>query len=53
MVEALVVAGDEAEVRRRLLNLLSSGVDELLLSLVPVADEEGEFERLFKTVGSL
>ena len=37
LVKALVVAGDQAQVEQRLRELIASGLDELLLMLVPVA----------------
>jgi F420-dependent oxidoreductase-like protein len=53
LADALAVAGDEAEVRRQLLDLLGSGLDELLIMLVPVTDEEEERNRLLRMIGSL
>ncbi len=53
LVKALVVAGDQAQVERRLRELLASGLDELLLMLVPVADEAREREELLQVVGGL
>jgi F420-dependent oxidoreductase-like protein len=53
LVKTLVVAGNEAEVKKRLLELLASGLDELLLMLVPVADEAREREQLIQVIGSL
>ena len=53
LVNALIVAGDEAKVRQRLLDHLASGLDELLVTLVPVIDEESERKRLLRMTGSL
>jgi F420-dependent oxidoreductase-like protein len=53
LVKALVVAGNEAQVKKRLCELLASGLDELLLMLVPVADETREREQLIEVIGSL
>jgi alkanesulfonate monooxygenase SsuD/methylene tetrahydromethanopterin reductase-like flavin-dependent oxidoreductase (luciferase family) len=51
--EALVVAGSEDTVHQRLLDLLASGLDELLITLVPVVDEKSEREKLLHLIGSL
>jgi len=53
LVKALVVAGDQAQVEKRLRELIASGLDELLLMLVPVADEAREREQLVQVIGSL
>jgi F420-dependent oxidoreductase-like protein len=53
LVKALVVAGNEAQVEKRLRDLLASGLDELLLMLVPVSDEARELEQLMRVIGSL
>src|SRR6266516_3050731 len=53
LVKALVVAGNEAQVEKRLRELIASGLDELMLMLVPVADEEREREQLMQVIGSL
>ena len=53
LVKALVVAGDQAQVEKRLRELLVSGLDELLLMLVPVADEAREREQLIQVIASL
>jgi F420-dependent oxidoreductase-like protein len=53
LVKALMVAGDQAQVEKRLRELLASGLDELLLMLVPVADEAREREQLIQVIGSL
>jgi alkanesulfonate monooxygenase SsuD/methylene tetrahydromethanopterin reductase-like flavin-dependent oxidoreductase (luciferase family) len=51
LVESLVVSGDEATVRARLGELLASGLDELLVMPVPVADAAGERARLARLLG--
>ncbi len=51
LVKALVVAGDQAQVEKRLRELIASGLDELLL--VPVADEAREREQLLQIIASL
>src|SRR6266705_1949385 len=53
LVKALVVAGNEAQVEKRLRELIASGLDELLLMLVPVADEVREREQLMQVICSL
>jgi alkanesulfonate monooxygenase SsuD/methylene tetrahydromethanopterin reductase-like flavin-dependent oxidoreductase (luciferase family) len=53
LVKALMVAGEQAQVEKRLRKLLASGLDELLLMLVPVADEAREREQLIQVIGSL
>ncbi len=52
-VKALVVAGDQAQVEKRLRELIASGLDELMLMLVPVADEAGERGQLIQVIDSL
>jgi F420-dependent oxidoreductase-like protein len=53
LMKALVVAGTEAQVEKRLRELLASGLDELLLMLVPVTDEAREREELLRVIGKL
>src|SRR6266516_1498086 len=53
LVKALVVAGNEAQVEKRLRELMASGLDELLLMLVPVEDEAREREQLMQVICSL
>lgn len=53
LVKALVIAGNEAQVEKRVRELLASGLDELMLMLVPVADEAREREQLLQVIGSL
>ena len=53
LMKALVVAGTPAQVEQRLRELLTSGLDELLLMLVPVANEAREREQLIQVIGSL
>ncbi len=53
LVKALVIAGNEAQVEKRVRELLASGLDELMLMLVPVADEAREREQLIQVIGSL
>jgi len=53
LVKALVIAGNEAQVEKRLRELIASGLDELLLMMVPVADEARERELLTRVIASL
>lgn len=53
LVDELFVTGDEANVRRQLRQFLARGLDELLITLVPVADEEIERRQLLHLIGSL
>ena len=53
LVKSLVVAGNQAQVGQRLRELIASGLDELLLMLVTVADEASEREQLLQTIASL
>ena len=53
LAKALVVAGDQAQVEKRLRELIASGLDELMLMLVPVADEVGERGQLMQVIASL
>ncbi len=52
-VERLLVFGDESKIKDRLLELLSTGVDELTISLVPVFDAAQERTRLARLIGQL
>ena len=53
LVDGLVIHGDESTVTQRLQELLQSGLDELLVMLIPVANENEERTRLMKLIGSL
>ncbi len=53
LVKSLVVAGNQAQVEQRLRDLIASGLDELLLMMVPVADEAREREQLLQIITSL
>jgi probable F420-dependent oxidoreductase len=52
-VESLLVFGDESKIRDRLLELLSVGIDELTIGLVPVSDAAEERTRLARLIGQL
>ncbi|HEV2655905.1 MAG TPA: LLM class flavin-dependent oxidoreductase [Ktedonobacteraceae bacterium] len=51
LLDSLVVTGDEATVKQRLTDLLASGLDELLVMGIAVADAAGEQEQLARLVG--
>ena len=53
LVDNLVVMGDEATVATRLRELIDSGLDELLLTGLPVADPAGEWLRLVRFAGQV
>jgi F420-dependent oxidoreductase-like protein len=53
LVNSIVVKGDEVTVTARLHALLDFGLDELLLTLVPLDDAAAERTRLFQLVGKL
>lgn len=50
LVDSLVVSGDESAVESRLQQLLNSGLDELLLTHLPVSDEAAERDRLIDLI---
>jgi F420-dependent oxidoreductase-like protein len=49
----LVIAGDTSAVKTRLLELLESGLDELLIALVTITDEASERQQLSQLIASL
>lgn len=51
LIDSLVVSGDEATVSARLKDLLSQGLDELLVMPIPVANAEDEQGRLARLIG--
>jgi alkanesulfonate monooxygenase SsuD/methylene tetrahydromethanopterin reductase-like flavin-dependent oxidoreductase (luciferase family) len=53
LIESLLVFGNEGKIRDRVLELLSTGIDALALSLVPVSDATQERVRLARLVGHL
>lgn len=53
LVNNLVVLGNEATVAARLTELLGTGLDELMVSLVPVTGAEDEYVRLMHLIGRL
>lgn len=52
LVDDLLVSGTEDQVRDRLAAIRQCGIDELLISHVPVADEEPELEALSSILAS-
>nr|BBH91911.1 LLM class F420-dependent oxidoreductase [Thermogemmatispora argillosa] len=53
LIKNLVVWGDEASVAARLRELLARGLDELVVTLVPLVDDRRELEQLMALLGSL
>jgi hypothetical protein len=53
LVDAIVLSGDGAAVTARLDELLTSSLDELLLTALPMGDPDGERARLIALVGGL
>lgn len=49
----LLVAGEPDSVRESLRKLLHAGIDELLVSMLPVADEKSERKALLSLLGSM
>ena len=52
-VEGLIVFGEEGKIKDRLLELLSTEIDELIVSVVPVVDAGQEEMRLARLIGRL
>jgi hypothetical protein len=53
LIDTLVVIGDASTVTARLTELLASGLDELLLTQVPLGDAAVERTRLMHVVGRI
>ncbi len=53
LLDNLVVSGDEPTIVNRLNDLLSNGLDELLLLPIPVKDEAQEWSRLAHLIGQI
>ncbi len=53
LIDNLVVSGDEQTVVARLTGLLSNGLDELNVLLIPVKNESEEWSRLAHLIGQL
>jgi alkanesulfonate monooxygenase SsuD/methylene tetrahydromethanopterin reductase-like flavin-dependent oxidoreductase (luciferase family) len=53
LVDNLVISGNEDIVASRLTELLTAGLDELLVNLVPIKDGIDEMRRLMLLIGQL
>jgi alkanesulfonate monooxygenase SsuD/methylene tetrahydromethanopterin reductase-like flavin-dependent oxidoreductase (luciferase family) len=53
LVDSLIVSGNEATVAARLTELLAEGLDELMVTLVPIKDAVDELTRLMHLIGQL
>jgi F420-dependent oxidoreductase-like protein len=51
LIDSLIVSGDEATVKQRLTELLATGLDELLIMGIAVADAASEQEQLTRLIG--
>ncbi|BCL77792.1 LLM class F420-dependent oxidoreductase [Ktedonobacteria bacterium brp13] len=52
-VESLIVFGDDSKIRERLLELLGTELDELVVGISPISDATQETIRLAKIIGQL
>lgn len=53
LLDSLVVSGDESTIAQRLAELLTKGLDELLIMPIAVSDASGEQTRLARLIGQL
>jgi len=53
LVDSLIVSGNEATVVARFTELLAAGLDELMVTLVPIKDAVDEQTRLMHLIGQL
>jgi F420-dependent oxidoreductase-like protein len=53
LIDSLVISGDKATVRARLIDLLARGLDELLVMSIPVVDAAREQDQLAQIIGNL
>ena len=53
LVDSLIVSGNEATVAAQLTELLAAGLDELMITLVPIKDAVDELTRLMHLIGQL
>jgi F420-dependent oxidoreductase-like protein len=53
LVENLIVSGNEATVATRFTELLAAGLDELMVTLIPIKDAVNELTRLMHLIGQL
>ena len=49
----MIISGNEDTVATPLTKLLDAGLDELMVSLVPVVDEDHEQTQLMRLIGQL
>jgi alkanesulfonate monooxygenase SsuD/methylene tetrahydromethanopterin reductase-like flavin-dependent oxidoreductase (luciferase family) len=53
LVDSLIVSGNEATVTSRFTELLAAGLNELMITLVPIKDAVDEMTRLMHLIGQL
>ena len=53
LIDSLIVSGNEDTVVARFTELLAAGLDELMVTLVPIKDAVDEFTRLMHLIGQL
>jgi F420-dependent oxidoreductase-like protein len=53
LVDSLIVSGNEATVAAQFTELVAAGLDELMVTLVPIKDEADELTRLMHLIGRL
>jgi probable F420-dependent oxidoreductase len=53
LIESLVVFGDESKIKDRLIELLSTEIDELTIGPIPISDAAQEGIRLARLIGQL
>ena len=53
LVDSLVISGDEDMVTSRFSEALASGLDELMVTLLPIIDADDEQFRLLHSIGGL
>src|SRR5215212_5008449 len=53
LVDSLIVSGNEATVTERFTELLAAGLDELMVTLVPIKDTVDDLTRLMHLIGQL
>ena len=53
LVDNLIISGNESEVAARFKELLSTGLGELMVTLVPIIDARDEQTRLMHLIGGL
>ena len=53
LIDSLIVSGNEDTVASKFTELLATGLDELMVTLVPIKDAVDEFTRLMHLIGQL